>query len=141
MTHEPSLKDLYDLISQLNAKIDRMENTIKTITNTNTNSFSVDVPESNIVEWIQKCDVSIEDVGMVYDNNGCVAAMRNCILRNHNMTPIPLIYNKNALRVYESSGWSKWTEDHLHVLVRDIWRKFVYVHMHAEPDPLPPGQR
>ena len=136
MAHEPSLKDLYDLISQLNAKIDRMENTIKTIKNTNTNSFSVDVPESNIVEWIQNCDVSIEDVGMVYDNNGCVAAMRNCILRNHNMTPIPLIYNKNALRVYESSGWSKWTEDHLHVLVRDIWRKFVYVHMHAEPDPL-----
>ena len=79
MAHEPSLKDLYDLISQLNAKIDRMENTIKTITNTNTNSFSVVVPVSNIVEWIQNCDGSIEDEGMVYDKNGCVAAIRHSI--------------------------------------------------------------
>jgi hypothetical protein len=131
MTNEPSLKDLYDLILQLNAKIDRMEQAIKT----NTNSFSTDIPESTIIEWISNCEVSKEDIGMVYDNNGCIAAIKNCILRNHNTVTIPLIYNKNTLYVYESSGWSKWTEEHLHVLIRDIWRKFVYFHMHAESDP------
>ena len=136
MAHEPSLKDLYDLVLQLNAKIDRMEKTIKTITNTNTNSFSADVPESTIVEWIVNCEVNEEDISMVYDNNGCISAIKNCILRNNDTTPIPIISNKNTLYVYESSGWSKWTEEHLHVLVRDIWRKFVFLHIHAEPDPL-----
>ena len=136
MAHEPSLKDLYDLVLQLNAKIDRMEKTIKTIKNTNTNIFSEDVHESTIVEWIVNCEVNEEDIGMVYDNNGCIAAIKNCILRNNYTTPIPIISNKNTLYVYESSGWSKWTEEHLHVLVRDIWRKFVFLHIHAEPDPL-----
>ena len=133
MSNEPSLRDLYELILQLNAKIDRMEKTIKI--NKSANSFSVDVPASNIVEWIENCQVNTEDIGMVYDENGCVAAIKNCILRNHNTSPIPLAYIKNKLYVYESCEWSKWTEDNLHVLVRDIWRKFVYLHMHTEPDP------
>ena len=132
MSNEPSLKELYDLILQLNTKIDRMERAIKT----NTHSLSVDVPEGNMADWIENCQVTTVDLGMVYDNNGCVAALKNCILRNHNTSPIPLAYIKNTLYVYESCGWSKWTEEHLHVLVRDIWRKFLYVHMHAEPDPL-----
>jgi hypothetical protein len=42
--------------------------------------------------------------------------------------------NKNVLYVFDENGWSKWTDEHLRLVVKNIWQKFVYVHMNTPVD-------
>ena len=122
--------DLHKLVLQLTERVNRLEKMIKS-------NPIADTPSTTLSEWIGNCLVTIEDVEMVYEKNGFASAIRNCIIRNHADSPIPIMLFKNAMYVYDSGNWEKWDNTtHMHVLVRDIWRKFIKLHMDAVPDPL-----
>ena len=122
--------DLHKLVLQLTERVNRLEKMIKS-------NPIADNPSRTLSEWIGNCLVTIEDVEMVYEKNGFASAIRNCIMRNHSDSPIPIMLFKNAMYVYDSDNWEKWDNTtHMHVLVRDIWRKFIKLHMDAIPDPL-----
>jgi hypothetical protein len=90
-------------------------------------------PEVNIEEWTRNCTVRQEDVDTVY-RDGELNAMKNCVLYNNGLSPIPLMINKNVLYVFDENGWSRWTDEHIRTLTRIIWQKFVYLHMNTPPD-------
>ena len=122
--------ELYQMILKLTERVNHLEKMIK-------NNPIADTPSTNLSEWIGNCLVTIEDVEMVYEKNGYANAIRNCITRNHADSPIPIMKLKNTMYVYESYGWEKWDNTtHMHVLVRDIWRKFIKLHMDAITDKL-----
>jgi hypothetical protein len=123
-------QDLHKLILQLTERVKRLEKMVQS-------NPITDIPEMNFTKWIENCIVTSEDVEMVYENNGYREAIRNCISRNHTISPLPIIRHKNRLYIYETDNWEKWDNStHLHVLVRDIWRKFIKSHMNATPDPM-----
>ena len=116
---------LYKLIQQLTERVNRLERT----------NPIAEIPSKNLSEWISNCVVTVEDVEMVYENNGFINAMKACIERNHTITPLPMTICKNTMYIYESNRWEKWDNAvHMHVLVTDIWRKFIKIHMVAIPD-------
>lgn len=122
--------DLHALVLQLTERVNRLEKMVRS------NPIS-DAPSMNLSEWIENCVVTTEDVDMVYENNGFMNAFKNCIARNHANIPIPIMKFKNMTYVYESDSWEKAdSTDHIHVLTRDIWRKFLKLHMQTPPDPL-----
>jgi hypothetical protein len=122
--------ELYKLVLKLTDRISRLEKMMQY-------NQTMDDPSTNLTEWINSCTVTTDDVEIVYDNNGHINAMKNCIMRNHALSPIPMRLNKNTLYVYGSNGWEKWNNTtHMQELMRDIWCKFVCMHMHATPDPL-----
>lgn len=115
---------LYKLILQLTERISHLERT---------NSIT-ETPFTNISEWISNCKVITEDVEMVYENNGFMYGMQKCIERNHIMSPMPIMICKNTMYVYESNKWEKWSNtSHMYMLITDIWRKFIKIHMDAYP--------
>ncbi len=120
--------NLYDLILKLTQRIERLEKIVQS-------NPLPDVPATNLTEWINNCIITEEDIEMAYENNGHIRAMRNCILRNHETSPLPILFHKNKLYVYETDTWEKWCNTtHLHILVRDVWRKFLKLHMNTPPD-------
>ena len=126
--------DLYKLILQLTDRVNRLEKMVQS-------NPIIDAPSMDISEWIENCVVTAEDVEMVYENNGYANAIRSCITRNHTNMPIPIMIHKNSLYVYKSNCWEKWDNTtHIHVLIRDIWRKFVKLHMHTPSDPTLEGE-
>ena len=122
--------DLYQLVLQLTERVNRLEKMVRS-------NPMPDTPSVNLSKWIENCLVTTEDVDMVYENNGFMNAFKNCITRNHANSPIPIMKLKNTSYVYDSDGWEKMdSETHIHVLTRDIWRKFLKLHMQTPPDPL-----
>lgn len=122
--------DLHALILQLTERVNRLEKMVRS------NPIQ-DAPSVNLSEWIENCIVTTDDVDMVYENNGFMNAFKHCIARNHTNSPIPIMKFKNMTYVYGSDNWEKLdTEAHIHVLTRDIWRKFLKLHMQTPPDPL-----
>jgi hypothetical protein len=120
--------DLYKIIQQLTERVNRLEKMVQS-------NPIVDAPSTSLSEWIDTCNVVAEDVEMVYENNGYANAIRNCVRRNHTNIPMPIMIYKNALYVYESNKWEKWSNlTHMHVFTRDLWRKFVKLHMQTIPD-------
>ncbi len=121
--------DLYKIIQRLTERVNRLEKMVQS-------HPVVDAPSTSLSQWIDTCTIITEDVEMVYENNGYANAMRNCIRRNHANISIPTMIYKNALYVYESNSWEKWDNStHMNMFTRDIWRKFVKLHMHTTPDP------
>ena len=130
MNNEPCMKDLYELVLKLNDKIDRLETIIKS----NNCSFTIDTPPAtDIIEWTKNSAIIMDDMDVLY-NSHCIDAMKKFILRNHNTSPIPIMFKKNTLYVYEVSGWIKFSEEHLSIMVRDIWCKFLSIHMQIKND-------
>lgn len=129
---DPTIADLCELIQKLSDKIDRLEKVIKT--NGCAMGMGFNTPEVNIDDWSRNFVVREDDVETVYRDGG-LDAMKNCVLYNNSLSSIPLTMNKNILYVFEETGWSKWTEEHLRTLIKNIWQKFVYIHMNTPVDP------
>lgn len=127
----PTITDLCELIQKLSDKIDRLENVIKT--NNCAMGIGFNTPEVNIEEWTRNCTVRQEDVDTVYRDGG-LDAMKNCVLYNNSLSHIPVMMNKNVLYVFDENGWSKWTDEHLRLVIKNIWQKFVYIHMNTPVD-------
>jgi hypothetical protein len=122
--------ELHQLVLQLTERVNRLEKMVRS-------NPIADTPSTNLSEWIGNCMVTVEDVDMVYENNGFMNAFKNCITRNHSISPIPIMKLKNTMYVYEYDGWEKLdSTTHIHVLTRDIWRKFLRLHMQTPVDPL-----
>ena len=115
--------ELYNLVLKLTERVNRLEKMI---------SFNpiIDIPSINLSDWVLNCMVTIEDVEMVYENNGFMSAIKNCIKRNHTISRFPITIFKNVMYVFDSNNWEKWdATTHLYAVVRDIWRKFIKLHM------------
>jgi len=124
-------EDLYQLIRELTERVRRLEKMVQSNSVVNARTPSV-----AMTDWIANCTVSTEDVEMVYEINGYVNAIKNCILRNHAISPIPLMRHKNKLYVYTVDSWEKWDNaTHMNSLIRDLWYKFIRVHMSEHNDP------
>lgn len=128
MNHD--INDLYELIVKLSNKIDRLENVIKS----NNCSIDMNIPEMKIEEWSCNCIVRPDDIETVYRDSG-LDALKNCVLYNVNISPAPLLMNKNIMYVFDENGWSKWTDEHMRIFIRNIWQKFIYIHMNTPADP------
>ena len=124
-------EDLYQLIRELTERVGRLEKMVQSNRVVNANTPSV-----TMTDWMTNCSVASEDVEMVYEINGYGNAVKNCILRNHAKSPIPLMRHKNKLYVYTVDSWEKWDNDtHMNSLIRDLWYKFIRVHMSEHNDP------
>ena len=124
MNQEPTIVELYELILSLHAKVDKLS----AVRQTNPSS-NMAIPEMNIAQWIDQCVVPKEYIDMVFEV-GHVAAFQQCVLYNIGLRKIPI----KQTMVYDASGWTRFTDEHLRVLIRDVWRKFVFYHMKIPAD-------
>ena len=121
---EPTIAELYELVRSLHAKIDKL-------TAVQTNATQLSKPEYNLVDWIKQCVVSKEHLTAVFENRH-IEAFQQCVSDNCQTCPAPIAYINKAVFVYDdTNAWTKLSDEHLRVLIRDIWRRFVFYNLNT----------
>ena len=119
---EPTIAELYELVRSLHAKIDKLTAAQTTTTN-------LSKPEHNLTEWIKQCVVTKEHLTAVFENRH-VEAFQQCVSDNCETSPAPFAYINKCVFVYdETDNWTKLSDEHLRVFIRDIWRRFVFYNL------------
>lgn len=119
---EPTIAELYELVRSLHAKIDKLSVGGQT-------TSALPNPELNLADWIHQCVVTKEHLEIAVDNRQ-IEAFQQCILYNSVVMQLPIATIDKKTLVYDDTGkWTKITDEHLRVLIRDMWRKFVHYNL------------
>ncbi len=117
------------MIRSLHAKVDKLSS-FQQVNST----VNLAIPEMTIAQWVDQCVVPEEYITMVFEI-GHVVAFQQCVLHNIELHPIPIVNHLKQTIVYDDTGgWMRFTDENLRVLIRDVWRKFVFYNLQMPVD-------
>lgn len=127
--------ELRNLIQKLYNKIEVLEKKIDTLS-LNSNKHSQNIrppPPKNFTEWVS--DITISDDAVLHIMSGTLQAFQNALKIPLTTEDVPIYKHNNKLYVFdENNEWSLWEEENLIILIREIWRKFIRIHLTIVPD-------
>ena len=127
--------EIRDLIQKLYNKIEVLEKKIDTLS-LNSNKPSQNLrppPPKNFDDWVS--DITVSDDVVLHITSGTTQAFQNAIKSHLTSEDAPIYKHNNKLYVFgENNQWSLWEEENLKLLIREIWRKFIRIHLNIVPD-------
>lgn len=127
--------DIRDLLQKLYNKIEVLEKKID-ILSSNSNKHTQNLrppPPKNLSEWVS--DITVSDDVVLHIMNGTVRAFQAALKPHLTSEDAPIYKHNNKLYVFgDNNEWSLWDEENLKILIGDIWRKFMRIHLNIVPD-------
>ena len=123
---------IYDLVVKLSTRIEVLERKIDKLSNT-THNFIVDDPPLSFIRWLETIEVPIECILMVTGNlrDAFQYAIKPLLI----LDEVPIHKHNNKLYVFtDDNAWILWGDENLRLLILEIWRKFIKIHMEIKPD-------
>lgn len=127
--------ELRNLIQKLYNKIEVLEKKIDTLS-LNSNKHSQNIrppPPKNLTEWVS--DITISNDVVLHITSGTTQAFQTALKSHLTSEDSPIYKHNNKLYVFgDNNEWSLWEEENLRLLIREIWRKFIRIHLNIVPD-------
>ena len=127
--------EIRDLIQKLYNKIEVLEKKIDTLS-LNSNKHSQNLrppPPKNLSDWVS--DITVSDDVVLHITSGTTQAFQNALKSHLTSEDAPIYKQNNKLYVFdENNQWSLWEEENLKILILEIWRKFIRIHLNIVPD-------
>jgi hypothetical protein len=127
--------ELRNLIQKLYNKIEVLEKKIDTLT-LNSNKHTQNLrppPPKNLTEWVS--DITVSNDAVLHIMSGTAQAFQTALKPHITSEDAPIYKHNNKLYVFgENNEWSLWEEENLKLLIGEIWRKFIRIHLNIVPD-------
>ena len=127
--------ELRDLIQKLYNKIEVLEKKIDTLS-LNSIKHNQNIrppPPKNFDDWVS--DITVSDDVVLHITSGTTQAFQNALKSHLTSEDAPIYKQNNKLYVFdENNQWSLWEEENLKILILEIWRKFIRIHLNIVPD-------
>lgn len=125
------MRDLYDMMVQMNARMERLERRIET-SNTDV-SWSTENLQS-LSDWVKGATVNADHLDCLFEtDNNATNAFKKCVLFNRDM---PIRKHKNTVYTLNNDRiWVKWDDENTRIIIQVVWQKFIGLDLETGPNP------
>jgi hypothetical protein len=139
--------NILEIINQLSKKVEILEKEIlllksnNPISNRKRNIIEVlqesdNIPTITFEEWIQSFRIEKYHIQNVFEH-GILSGFQKCVSCNISICEgkLPIYSFTNSMYIYnQNHNWTILSEEHIHKLITNVYRKMLQIHLNSEPD-------